>query len=108
VSDDVQASPSLHAVPSGASGLEQKPVPGSQVPAPWHWSSAGQGTGFEPAHVPAWQVSVCVQGLPSLQIVPSNASGFEHAPVTVSHVPAAWHWSLAMHITGLLPAQTPA
>jgi hypothetical protein len=29
----VQALPSLHAVPSGAAGFEQAPLPGSQAPA---------------------------------------------------------------------------
>src|SRR5437867_3730784 len=32
----VQASPSVQAVPSGLLGLEQAPLPGSQVPATWH------------------------------------------------------------------------
>src|SRR2546425_1172573 len=36
-----------------------------------------QTTGFEPVQTPAWQVSVCVQALPSLQAVPSAAGGFE-------------------------------
>ena len=36
VSVCVQAFPSLHAVPLGASGLEHVPVAGLQVPATWH------------------------------------------------------------------------
>jgi hypothetical protein len=88
VSFKSHALPSLHAVPFGAVGLEQVPVAGLQVPATWHWSSAVQVTGFDPVHVPAWQVSVCVQVLPSLQVVPFGAAGFEHAPVVGSHVPA--------------------
>jgi len=36
------------------------------------------------------------------------ASGFEHAPVAVLHVPAVWHWSGVGHTTGLLPVQSPA
>src|SRR5438034_4697392 len=62
----VQASPSVQALPFGLAGVEQTPFAGLQVPASWHWSSAGQTTGFEPVQVPAWQVSVCVQTLPSL------------------------------------------
>ena len=30
--------------------------------------------------MPVWQVSVCVQALPSLQTVPSGAFGFEQVP----------------------------
>ena len=55
---------------SSLAGLEQVPVAGLHVPASWHWSLAVQTTGFEPVHVPLWQVSVCVQALPSLQVVP--------------------------------------
>ena len=39
-------------------------------------------------HKPAWQLSVCVQAFPSLQVAPSGFAGFEQAPVVVSHVPA--------------------
>jgi hypothetical protein len=45
-------------------------------------------TAFEPEQVPFWHVSVCVQALPSLQVVPFAAVGFEHVPVVGSHVPA--------------------
>ena len=62
----MQALPSLHAEPSAFAGFEQTPVPVLHVPMLWHWSSAVQTTGFEPVHVPDWQVSVCVQALPSL------------------------------------------
>ena len=64
-------------------------------------------TGFVPVHVPDWHASVCVQALPSLHDVPSAAFGFEQLPVAGSHVPATWHWSLAVHVTGLEPVQTP-
>jgi hypothetical protein len=53
-------------------------------------------------------VSVWVQALPSLQEAPLAFGGFEHAPVAVLHVPASWHWSDAVHVTGLLPEQVPA
>jgi hypothetical protein len=87
----VQTSPSLQAVPSGFAGLEQAPVAGLQVPASWHWSAAAQATGFVPVHTPAWQESVCVQALPSLQAAPSGFAGLEQAPVAGSQVPASWH-----------------
>jgi hypothetical protein len=87
----VQASPSLHVVPSDAAGLVQAPVSESQRPATWHWSAAAQITGFEPAQAPAWQVSDWLQASPSLQAEPSALAGFEHAPVLVLHVPATWH-----------------
>ena len=102
------ALPSLHVVPFGEVGFEQVPVAGLQVPAAWHWSWAVQVIWFDPVHTPARQVSVWVQASLSLQLVPSDAAGFEHAPVVGSHVPATWHWSSAVHVTGLLPVQTPA
>jgi hypothetical protein len=60
-----------------------------------------------PVHVPAWQVSVCVQPLPSEHALPLAFAGLEHAPVVVSHVPALWHWSDAEQVTGLAPVQVP-
>ena len=53
-------------------------------------------------------LSPTVLAFPSLQGVPSAAFGFEHAPVPVLHVPAVWHWSLALHTTGLLPVHASA
>ena len=46
--------------------------------------------------------------MPSAHVVPFALAGFEQVPVEVSHVPASWHWSLAVHVTGLLPTQVPA
>ena len=89
----VQASPSLQSVPSGAFGVEQKPVLGSQLPAVWHWSEAEHVTGFVPMQAPAWQVSDWVQASPSLQPVPLLAFGLEQVPLNGSQVPAVWHWS---------------
>jgi len=108
VSSVVQPLPSLQVVPSVAAGLEQAPVVMSQVPTAWHGSLAAQTTGLAPVQVPATQVSVWVQALPSLQVVPSVAAGLEQAPEVGSQVPAAWHWSLAEHTTGLVPTQAPA
>ena len=48
-----------------------------------------------------------MQALPSLQAAPFAAGGFEHCPVDVLHAPATWHWSKAVHATGLPPVQTP-
>jgi hypothetical protein len=104
----VQELPSLQDVPSGLLGFEQTPVPGLQVPGAWHWSFAEQVTVFAPVHAPAWQVSVCVQGLPSLQDVPSALLGFEQAPVTMLQVPAVWHWSIAEQVTVFAPVHAPA
>src|SRR5206468_794395 len=108
VSVCVQALPSLHAVPFGTAGFEQRPVPASHVPATWHGSLAVQTTGLAPVPAPDWQVSVCVQALPSLHAVPSGAAGFVQSPVPASHVPATWHGSLAVHTTGLPLWHTPA
>ena len=91
VSVRVQALPSVHAVPFVFGGLEHTPVVVLQVPTSWHWSEAVQTTGLLPVHTPLWQVSVCVQALPSLQVVPSVLFGFEHTPVDGSQVPATWH-----------------
>src|SRR5438093_2668162 len=88
VSGLVQASPSSQGVSLALAGLEHWPVPVLQVPATWHWSSALQATGLEPMQVPLWQVSVCVQALPSLHAVPSVLAGSEHAPVAGLQVPA--------------------
>jgi hypothetical protein len=64
--------------------------------------------GSLPVHVPPWQASTCVQALPSLQLVPLAAAGFEQLPVLGLHVPATWHESEAEHVTGLEPTQLPA
>src|SRR5439155_1557321 len=108
VSVRVQAVPSSQAAPSGFAGLEHVPVAGSHEPAAWHCSAAAQTTGFVPVHVPAWQVSVRVQALPSSQVAPSGFAGLEHVPVAGSQVPAAWHWSAAAQTTGLVPVHVPA
>jgi hypothetical protein len=48
-----------------------------------------------------------VQALPSLHVAPFFLAGFEHVPVPELHVPALWHWSLAVQVIELLPVQTP-
>jgi len=87
--------------------LEHVPVAGSHVPASWQWSAALQTTGWLPVHVPLSHASVCVHASPSLHAVPSGLAGFEHVPVAGSHVPATWHWSWAVQVTGLLPVHVP-
>jgi len=64
-------------------------------------------TGLDPTHAPDWQASVWVHALPSLQPVPSAATGFGQVPLLGSQVPCVWHWSLAVHVTGLEPVQVP-
>jgi hypothetical protein len=104
-SDVVHAFASLHVVPSVLAGFEQTPVAGLHVPASWHWSCAVQVFGFAPVHVPDWQVSVCVQPLPSLHALPFALGGFEHAPDSTPHAPARWHWSDAEQLIELPPVQ---
>src|SRR5206468_1807822 len=104
----VQPLPSLQVAPLGLAGLEQVPFAGSQVPASWHWSSAAQTTGFAPVQTPAWQVSLCVQALPSLHEVPSGLEAKVQVPVAGSQTPASWHWSGAAQTTGFAPVQAPA
>lgn len=98
---------SAHELPSGFAGFEQTPVEASQVPARWQASEATQTTGLPPEQAPAWHVSVCVQALPSLQALPFAFGGFEQTPVAVLQVPASWHWSDAVQITGFAPEQVP-
>src|SRR5437879_3587963 len=108
VSVCVQASPSVQALPPVLFGLEQVPLAGSQVPATWHWSRAVQTTGVVPTQAPAWQVSLWVQALPSLEEVPCALVGGEQVPLAGSQVPATWHWSRAVQTTGVVPTQAPA
>lgn len=104
----VHALPSLQGDPFALIGFEQIPVDVLQEPTVWHWSSAEQTTGFAPTQIPAWQESVRVQALPSLQGDPSNLTGLEQEPVAGLQVPALWHWSSAVQTSGLAPTQTPA
>jgi len=48
-----------------------------------------QTTGLLPVQTPLSQVSVFVQALSSLQLVPLALAGFEHTPVPVLQVPAS-------------------
>src|SRR6266700_2776657 len=104
----VHALASLQLVPLGLAGLLQVPVVGSQVPAVWHWLAAVHTTGLAPTQAPAWQVSLCVHALASLQLVPLGLAGLLQAPDAGLQTPAVWHWSAAVHTTGLAPTQMPA
>jgi hypothetical protein len=53
------------------------------------------------------QASVCVHAFPSLQGAPSGCAGLEHVPLDGLQVPAAWHWSCAVHTTGAPLLQAP-
>src|SRR5206468_3848376 len=104
----VQALPSSHRAPLGLAGLLQAPVAGSQVPAVWHWLAAVHTTGLAPTQAPAAQVSVCVQALASSHGAPLSLAGLLQTPVAGLQAPAVWHWSAAVHTTGLAPTQAPA
>ena len=101
VSGDVQTSVSLHVMPLGALlGVEHVPVDGLHVPATLH-VGAVHVTGLEPVHTPVWQVSVCVQALPSSHPVPLFAFvGVEHTPDDGLHVPATLHAGAVHCIAG--------
>jgi hypothetical protein len=100
-------SPSSQACPLGFAGFEQPPVAGLQTPASWHWSSGVHITGLEPVQLPDWQVSACVHKLESLQPVPFGFCGLLQLPVPGLQVPALWHWSSGVHVTGSAPIQLP-
>ena len=103
----VHALPSLHGVPFAAMGVEHVPVLGLHVPATWQESLAAHVTGLVPVQTPDWQESLCVHAVPSLHAIPFAAMGVEHVPVVGLQVPATWQASLAAHVTGFAPAQTP-
>jgi hypothetical protein len=108
VSVCVQALLSLHDAPLAFAGLEHRPVAVLQVPASWHWSGTAHATGLLPAHTPAWHMSICVQALLSLHVVPLALLGNEQTPLTGLQEPAVWHWSGAAHVTGFAPVHVPA
>jgi len=96
--------PLSHVAPFVLFGFEQAPVAGLQVPAVWHWSRAVHVTGV-PVHVPFWQVSP-VWHRPLSHVAPFVLFGFEQMPVAGLHVPAVWHWSSAVQVTGV-PVHVP-
>src|SRR5205814_1685285 len=108
VSVRVQALPSSHGAPSSLAGLVQAPVAGLQTPAVWHWSAAVHTTGLAPSQAPAGQVSVRVQAFPTRRGAELSLAGLLQAPDAGLQAPAVWHWSAAVHTTGLAPTQAPA
>src|SRR5207249_3528696 len=104
----VQALPSSQPLPSGLAGLLQPPEAGLQTPAVWHWPAAVHTTGFAPTQAPASQVSVRVQALPSSHGAPLSLAGLLQPPEAGLQTPAVWHWSAAVHTTGLAPTQATA
>jgi hypothetical protein len=91
-------------VPSGSEVVAQPPVPSHDDVA---WHAEGTQAYAVPPHAPPLQTSPAVQATPSLQPVPDGAAGFEQAPVDGLHVPATWHWSWAVHVTGFVPVHVP-
>ena len=89
VSVCVQMLPSMQWVPSGAFGVEQTPVDGSQLPATWHTGGELQVTAV-PTQLPPWQLSPVVHMLLSLQVVPLVLGVVPHVPDVVSQV-GFWH-----------------
>jgi hypothetical protein len=87
---------------------EQTPVAVSQVPAFWHWLGAAQLTGLAPVQVPAWQVSVWVQLLPSLHEEPLVLVVNEQTPVVVLQTPGFWQAPGAAQVTAVAPVHAPA
>jgi hypothetical protein len=67
-----------------------------------------QTVGFVPMHFPDEQLSLAVHLSLSSHSVPSPLLGFEHTPVLLLQTPTSWHWSLALHTTGLAPLHAPA
>ena len=80
VSPLVQLLLSEQAVPLATAGVEHTPEVASQVPAVWQESAAVQTLATPPEQAPAWQVSPVVQALPSEQVAPFGAAGFEQVP----------------------------
>lgn len=91
------AAPPLHVPLAQVPPVKQRLPPLQVVPS----------AALVPVHCPD-ELHVAVPDTQSLtQVVPPVATGFEHAPVLVLHVPAVWHWSEAVQTTGLLPTHTP-
>jgi hypothetical protein len=79
-------------------GVAVHPVAGEQ-PSTVHGLPSLQVTAAPPLQAPPEHVSPVVQAFWSLHEEPSALVGFEHVPLV--HVPATWHWSSAVHVTGV-------
>jgi hypothetical protein len=80
------------------------PVVLLHVPAVWHWVGAAHTTAAPGVQTPLWQVSFCVQALPSSHGVPVVGA---HVPVLLAHaeqplhvVVSFCHCPLASHVCG--------
>jgi hypothetical protein len=58
------------------------------MPGAMHWRGAWQTTAV-PVQTPAWQLSLVVQRLPSLHVVPSGFGGFVQVPLPLSQTPGS-------------------
>jgi len=74
-----------HASPPPSVGV-QKVVPAGQL------------------QVPPWQV---VPGAAPVQVEPFVTAGLEQVPASGLQVPASWHWSIAVQLTGMPPTHVP-
>jgi hypothetical protein len=95
----------VQVVPLGAF-MRTQPLVGLQE-ATWQVLGLVQVSGVPGWQTPAWHISLPLQTLPSLQLVPSVTGGFEQMPVFGSHTPALWQRSEAVQTTGAPPVQVP-
>ena len=51
--------------------------------------------------------SMCDDSPPGHAQAAHTLLGLEHVPSEGEHIPATWHWSEAVQVTGLLPVHTP-
>jgi hypothetical protein len=87
-----------HVVPSALLGLVQTPVPGTQLPALWHWSSALHVTELPALHVPPWHVSSVHRFASRSHDTPFALATGAGQPDAGTHAPMVWHWSV-VHVT---------
>jgi hypothetical protein len=90
-----------HVVPFEASGLEQRPVSGSQTPATWQASEAVQTTACPSTHDPLRQVPTPAQKSPFARQSSLSFRGFG------AHLPLGWQ-TPRLHGSSSSPQVTPA
>src|SRR5262245_53185093 len=98
--------PVVHAVPSGATGLEQ-PLPLVQVPARRQGCAGVETAGGPGVQLPFWQVSLSVQVSPSLQEVPLLALLRAQVPVEGLQAPLTLHAGGGAQVMGVPAPATP-
>src|SRR2546428_464297 len=104
----VQAAPSSLGAPLSLAGVLQAPDGGLQPAAVWHLLASMIRPPSGSTHFPYATPFVSVQALASLQGVPLGLAGLLQAPDAGLQTPAVWHWSAAVHVTGVAPTQAPA